>query len=144
MEDIKKEIVQDVQKEITATKKRGCGKYVFLTMLVLLLLGAGLVWWFYYNSKSDGTRTVYLVKISHKGNIFKTYEGEALVSIGASPQTSITADKFIYSVTSPSLYDSLTKYEGQKLTLEYRQYRKTLPWRGDSEYIVTGFKKPAF
>jgi len=111
---------------------------------VSILLIVFLVYWFYYNTKSDGTRTVYLVKISRKGNLFKTYEGEALVSIGANPQTSITTEKFIYSVTSKALYDSLTKYEGQKMTLKYRQYRKTLPWRGDSQYIVFGFARPAF
>lgn len=114
-----------------------------ISLLIILVL-AFLAYWFYYNTISDGTRTVYLVKISHRGNIFKTYEGEALISIGASPQTSLTTDKFIYSVTSKRLYDSLTRYEGQKLTLKYRQYRRTLPWRGDSEYIVYDFEKPAF
>ena len=125
-------------------KKNGLKKFLWRFSFIAVLVLAFLVYWFFYNSKSDGTRTVYLVKISHRGNIFKTYEGEALVSIGANPQTSITTDKFIYSVTGKSLYDSLTKYEGQKMTLKYKQYRRTLPWRGDSEYIVYGFEKPAF
>ena len=125
-------------------KKNGFKKFLWRFSLIAVLVLAFLVYWFFYNSKSDGTRTVYLVKISHRGNIFKTYEGEALVSIGVNPQTSITTDKFIYSVTGKSLYDSLTKYEGQKMTLKYKQYRRTLPWRGDSEYIVYGFEKPAF
>jgi hypothetical protein len=124
-------------------KKSKFRSFLWKFCVVLILVLAFLVYWYYYNVKSDGTRTVYLVKISHKGNLFKTYEGEALVSIGANPQTSITADKFIYSVTGKSLYDSLTKYEGQKMTLQYHQFRKTLPWRGDSEYIVYGFAKPA-
>ena len=125
-------------------KKNGFRKFLWRFSLIAVLVLAFLGYWFFYNSISDGTRTVYLVKISHRGNIFKTYEGEALVSIGANPQTSITTDKFIYSVTSRSLYDSLTRYEGQKMTLKYKQYRRTLPWRGDSEYIVYGFEKPAF
>jgi hypothetical protein len=125
-------------------KKSSFRKYLWRIVLILIVLLAGYIYWFYYNVKSDGTRTVYLVKISHKGNIFKTYEGEALVSIGASPQTAITTDKFIYSVTSKSLYDSLTRYEGQKMTLKYKEYRKTLPWRGDSKYIVWGLEKPSF
>lgn len=124
--------------------KNGFRKFLWRLSFILVLVLAFLVYWFYYNAKSDGTRTVYLVKISHKGNIFKTYEGEALVSIGANPQTSITTEKFIYSVTSKALYDSLTKHEGQKITLKYKQYRKTLFWRGDSDYIVYGFEKPAF
>lgn len=125
-------------------KKNGFRKFLWRFSLIAVLVLAFLVYWFFYNSISDGTRTVYLVKISHRGNIFKTYEGEALVSIGANPQTSITTDKFIYSVTSKSLYDSLTRYEGQKMTLRYKQYRRTLPWRGDSQYIVYGFEKPVF
>ena len=137
MEDIKPVVEQP-------KKKSGFRKFLWRFSLIVVLVLAFLVYWFFYNSISDGTRTVYLVKISHRGNIFKTYEGEALVSIGANPQTSITTDKFIYSVTSKSLYDSLTRYEGQKMTLKYKQYRRTLPWRGESEYIVYGFAKPAF
>ena len=125
-------------------KKSGFRKFLWRFIIVAILLLAFLVYWYFYNSRSDGTRTVYLMKISHKGNIFKTYEGEALVSIGANPQSSFTTEKFIYSVTSKALYDSLTKYEGQKMTLKYREYRNTLPWRGDSKYIVIGFAKPAF
>lgn len=137
MEDIKTGSIQ-------STPKRGFRKFLWRFSLISILIIAFLVYWFFYNVISDGTRTVYLVKISHKGNIFKTYEGEALVSIGASPQTSITTEKFIYSVTSKDLYDSLTRYEGQKMTLRYKQYRSTLVWRGDSEYIVYRFEKPAF
>ena len=140
MEDVKFDDVQKVQQK----KKNGFRKFLWKFCIVLVLIISFLIYWYYFNVKSDGTRTVYLVKISHKGNIFKTYEGEALVSIGASPQTSITADKFIYSVTSKALYDSLTRYEGQKMTLKYHQYRKILPWRGDSDYIVIGIEKPAF
>ncbi len=137
MEDIKPVSVQP-------TQKNGLRKFLWRFSLISIFIIAFLVYWFFYNAKSDGTRTVYLVKISHKGNIFKTYEGEALVSIGSSPQTSLTTEKFIYSVTNKVLYDSLTRYEGQKMTLRYKQYRSTLPWRGDSEYIVYGFEKPAF
>ena len=136
------EEVKPVSEKLKA--KSGFRKFLWRLSFILVLVMAFLVYWFYYNAKSDGTRTVYLVKISHKGNIFKTYEGEALVSIGANPQTSITTEKFIYSVTSKALYDSLTKHEGQKITLKYKQYRKTLFWRGDSDYIVYGFEKPAF
>lgn len=135
---------EKIPKPVQPARKSRFRKFMWRFTGVSVLLIAFLVYWFYYNSKSDGTRTVYLVKISRKGNLFKTFEGEGLISIGANPQTSITTEKFIYSVTSRSLYDSLTKYEGQKMTLKYRQYRKTLPWRGDSHYIVIGFTKPAF
>lgn len=140
MEDVNFDQVEAKQPK----RKNGIRKFLWRIFMVAIIVSSFLVYWNYFNVKSDGTRTVYLVKISHKGDLFKTYEGEALVSIGASPQTSITADKFIYSVTSKALYDSLTKYEGQKMTLKYLQYRNTLPWRGDSDYIVVGMEKPVF
>ncbi len=137
--------MEDIQPVVKLQPKKtnAFRKFLWRFSLIAVLVIAALIYWFFYNSVSDGTRTVYLVKISHRGNVFKTYEGEALVSIGATPQTSLTTDKFIYSVTSKSLYDSLTKYEGQKMTLKYKQYRRTLPWRGDSQYIVYDFEKPA-
>ncbi len=140
MENGKFEQVENKQPK----KKNGFRKFLWRFCIAAVLVISFLVYWYYYNVKSDGTRTVYLVKVSRKGDLFKTYEGEALVSIGANPQTSITADKFIYSVANKALYDSLTKYEGQKMTLRYHQYRKILPWRGDSQYIVIGIDKPAF
>lgn len=140
MEDVK---FNSAEKE-QPTKKNGFRRFLQWFIFISIVVISFLIYWFYYNVMSDGSRTVYLVKVSHKGNIFKTYEGEALVSIGVSPQTSITADKFIYSVTSKALYDSLTKYEGQKMMLKYHQYRKTLPWRGESDYVVYGIGRPAF
>ncbi len=47
--------------------------------LVALLLLAFLVYWFYFNVYSDGERTGLLTKLSRKGNIFKTHEGEVLI-----------------------------------------------------------------
>lgn len=138
MEEVKLNSAPTVQPQQKSWLKKWLLRFSLMAVLVISFF----VYWYYFNVLSDGTRTVYLVKISNKGNLFKTFEGEALVSIGTSPQTSITADKFIYSVTSKPLYDSLTKYEGQKMTLKYKQYRKTLPWRGDSQYIVIGMAKP--
>jgi hypothetical protein len=140
MDNIKKEIVQDVQKEIAPAKKRGCGKYVFMFLFAFLLLGGLAFWWKYYYTYSDGSRSGMLQKLSHKGNLMKTYEGElVLSSIASSANVAIASEKFLFSVANDSLAKAMMPYEGKRVRLHYEQKKGTLPWRGDSDYIVDGF-----
>jgi hypothetical protein len=54
----------------------------------------------------------------------------------SNPQMPIATKDFPFSVVKPAIADSLAQFEGQDVRLHYTQYRGTLPWRGDSEYIV--------
>jgi hypothetical protein len=107
----------------------------FLFLLVLLL--AFLVYWFYFNVYSDGERKGTLIKITHKGNVFKTDEGEMWLSC----RNTINAEKFFFSVTNDSIAIVLKNLQDECVQLTYIQYRAVLPWRGDSKYIVTGVVK---
>lgn len=107
-------------------------KTVFLFILVLLLLGTGYVYWFYYNSFSDGSREGILFKFSRKGNIFKTYEGEMVQPGLRSAGARINTNNFFFSVTDVKIADSLNKVIGKSVSVHYIQYRKSLPWRGDN------------
>jgi hypothetical protein len=107
----------------------------FLTYLVIILLiaGIGMGYWFYYNDYSDGTRVGKLYKFSHKGNIFKTYEGEMMLPGFKSVQPgAINANFFYFSVTDKAIADTLDKVQGKEIEIHYTQYRKSLPWRGDN------------
>ncbi len=60
----------------TGTKKRsGCGGIALVVILGTALVLAGVGWWKYYYTYSEGFRSGLLQKFSHKGNISKTYEG---------------------------------------------------------------------
>lgn len=107
----------------------------FLFFLFLLL--AFLVYWFYFNVYSDGERKGTLIKITHKGNVFKTDEGEMWLSC----RNTINAEKFFFSVTNDSIALVLKNLQDECVQLTYVQYRAVLPWRGDSKYIVTGVVK---
>ncbi|MBL7755291.1 MAG: hypothetical protein JNM44_12520 [Chitinophagaceae bacterium] len=108
-------------------------KVIFLTILFLLLFGTGYVYWFYYNSHSDGTRDGILYKFSRKGNIFKTYEGEMVQPGLRSVQGGvINTNNFYFSVSDAKLADSLDKCIGKNVKVHYVQYRKCLPWRGEN------------
>lgn len=118
-------------------KKAGCGKYIFMALLVCIIIGAGIFYWKYYYTYSDGFRSGMLQKLSHKGNLMKTYEGElVLSSVASTNNVALASEKFFFSVASDSVAKRMMDYEGKRVKLHYEQKKGTLPWRGDSEYIV--------
>ncbi|MBP6456248.1 MAG: hypothetical protein KA275_05905 [Chitinophagaceae bacterium] len=108
-------------------------KYFFLGFLLFALLSTAYVYWYYYDLKSEGSRIGVLNKISKKGNIFKTYEGE-IVQLGYKPsaQGGINSNTFYFSVEDQGIADSLNAVLGKNLKVHYNQYRKCLPWRGEN------------
>ncbi len=102
--------------------------------VALFLLLAFLIYWFFINPYSNGERKGRLIKITHKGNIFKTNEGELWLSC----RQMISPEKFFFSVTNDSIANVLKNLQDECVQLTYVQYRAKLPWRGDSKYIVTG------
>lgn len=114
-------------------------RFIWKFLLILLLLGVGLGYWFFYNVYSDGERKGTLIKITKKGNVFKTVEGEMWLSC----RQMMNAEKFYFSTESKALTDSLTNLQDECVQLSYKQYRRSLPWRGDSKYIVVAFQRIA-
>jgi hypothetical protein len=118
-------------------KKSGFRKFlrwfVFTGVVVLALFS----YWKYFYTYSDGYRSGLLQKLSHKGNIFKTYEGELVQrSIVSTGNVAIASEKFYFSVANDSVAKTMMNFEGKNVRLHYRQKNGTLPWRGESEYIV--------
>jgi len=112
-------------------------KFLSITVVIVVLIVAGLVYWKYYYTYSEGNRTGLLQKFSHKGNLFKTYEGELILSsIQSTAGVGLASEKFLFSVADDSLATKMMNLEGHKVTVHYQQKNTTLPWRGDSEYIV--------
>ena len=107
-----------------------------LTLIVIAILAAA-IYWFYFNIRSNGDRKGVLIKFSHKGNFFKTDEGEMWLGC----RQTVNAEKYFFSVTDDSVAAILKNLQDECLQLEYKEYRATLPWRGESKYIVYGVKK---
>ena len=137
MEDVKTETVVKEQPK----KKNGFRKFLWRFSLIAILVLVILIYWFYFNVYSDGERTGLLTKLSHKGNVFKTYEGEILIGNFQQAPNVMVPEKFYFSVKSKKLADTLMKLQGKIISLKYFQYRKTLPWRGESVYMVTDLQR---
>lgn len=108
-------------------------------LITLLAIGIGIVGYFtfvYYVPYSTGVRSGELIKISHKGVIVKTWEGE--ISQGISG-----AQIFPFSVSGSrtDLIEKLKEYQGAYVKLEYEERFRSFFWWGDTKYFITAVDK---
>lgn len=126
--------------EVPKKKRRG-GRILWITIFVLFAGIFLVVWWRYYYTYSDGNRFGLLQKFSHRGNIFKTYEGELILSsVKSNVNTPIASEKFFFSVTDEKVASQLSNLQGKQITLHYEEKKSAAFWRGDSNYIVDSVK----
>jgi hypothetical protein len=105
-----------------------------LGLLVLTgLIFSAYTWIALSWSYSTGERAGLMQKISRKGWLCKTWEGELLLTSmpGAIPE------KFEFTVRDDELANQLVEHTGQRLVLTYAQH-KGVPSScfGDTEYFV--------
>jgi len=117
-----------------ARRLTGFRRFLRNFSIVLVFVLAFLIYWFFYNVYSSGERTGILIKITRKGNIFKTNEGEMWLSC----RQMTNPEQFYFTVSNDSITNVLKSLQDQCVQLSYKQYRAILPWRGDTKYIITG------
>jgi hypothetical protein len=111
----------------------------FLRWLMILVVVVGIIfiYWKYFFTYSSGYRAGTLQKFSSKGTIFKTYEGEMILSsVSSTRDVAIASEKFFFTLTNKSLIRQFDTLQGDMVIVHYRQKNGTLFWRGDSEYLV--------
>ena len=112
-------------------------KLLFWFLILIVLFSGIFFYWKYSFTYSDGYRAGLLQKFSRKGTLFKTYEGEMILSsIQSSSNVAIASEKFLFSVTDATLANKLDRLQGQNIVVHYLQKNAPLAWRGESEYIV--------
>ena len=108
-----------------------------ILLLLIVVAGAGLAgfsWLMLHWSYSTGERAGFVQKLSHKGYLCKTWEGEmAMVTM---PGT--ISEKFYFTVPSDAVAAKLNASIGKRVALHYEQHR-WLPSScfGETEYFVT-------
>lgn len=118
-------------------KRSSFGKIIGIFLLIIALIFCGYFYWKYYFTYSNGNRYGLLQKFSHKGNLFKTYEGEMILSsVRSNNNIPLASEKFFFSVNNEHVADKLMNLQGRYLTVHYKEKNGTLSWRGDTRYIV--------
>jgi hypothetical protein len=118
---------------LSRTHKLIIAAVLILPVVVFALYTWSALTWTY----SSGERAGYVQKLSKKGWICKTWEGEmALVSI---PGT--VSEKFYFTVRDDSIAALINQTIGKRVAVMYQQH-KGIPTScfGDTEYFVAGLK----
>jgi hypothetical protein len=135
-ETVETPVAQTAGAPVPAKKKRD---KVLLALLVLLLVPAVIIalwiWVALGYTYASGERAGYVQKISKKGWICKTWEGElAMANLpGTMPQI------FTFTVRNDSVAHVIEQNAGKQVSLAYDQHRGVpTSCFGETEYFVTG------
>jgi hypothetical protein len=111
-------------------------------LLILVVIGGTIfIYWNYFYTYSEGYRAGLLQKFSSKGVLFKTYEGEMILSsVSSTRDVALASEKFLFSMTNKLLVRQFDTLQGDMVIVHYRQKNGTLFWRGDSQYLVDSVK----
>jgi hypothetical protein len=128
----------DLEKAKATSKK--FLKRLAIGLVLFAVVGTGLyVFFTLHYTYSDGVRVGIVQKLSKKGWICKTNEGDlAVVTTGMGQQ----APSFQFTVRDDKVVEDIDALSGHKVELHYEEHRG-IPSScfGDTQYFVTGVKK---
>lgn len=110
------------------------------TLLVIVpTLGFAIWTWLTLNySYSTGERTGFVQKISNKGWICKSWEGELTMVT----QPGVPPQLFPFSVRDNAVAQQLMRSSGKRVTLSYEQHLGVpTTCFGETEYYITGMRQ---
>jgi hypothetical protein len=114
------------------------GRWSLVIAIVIIVAFGYFKYGFTY---SKGYRAGLLQKFSEKGLIFKTYEGEMILSsVQTTTNVAIASEKFLFSVDDESVAKQLEQMQGKHVVVHYRERNGALPWNGESPYLVDSVK----
>ncbi len=114
-------------------------KWTFL--LIFLAIIFGILYYISFGYYSEGKRGGFVNKLSNKGFVFKTYEGELRIGGMYEGDGTMNASEWQFSVET-SNKDAIANLEqaiknGTRISLTYEEKFFKLPWNGETKYLVT-------
>ncbi len=112
---------------------------LFFVLIVLAALAGGA--YYLFGTFSDGERAGTVIKMSRKGFVFKTYEGELNLGMVLSDNSGASVSNlwdFSVPASNREVLDKLdtAMARGHRAKLYYRQMYAKAPWRGETEYLI--------
>jgi hypothetical protein len=108
-------------------------------ILVAVLIAGGATWFLYTASYSEGTRSGRLIKLSRKGFIFKTWEGQLDVGglqSGAAGEGLTSLWDFSVDSGQVMVLSELEKSSGRNVKLHYEERYYRFFWKGDTRHFI--------
>lgn len=127
-----------MEEQAKQSKKSWLGvKIVTILAFFIVAVCAGFFYFKYCFVYSEGVEAGTLNYIEKKGFVFKTYEGRMILEgYKGKAGSTIVSNEFIFSVADSSVAATLMRCSGKHVELHYERHKGTLPWRGDSEFVV--------
>ena len=122
--------------------KRTTKKVVKVILLTALTMGVIWFSFMYWGVYDEGVRAGNVLRISKKGILFKTYEGQLnLQTFGALKGANPIMESFEFSVEGDE-EEVLRQLQtvalsGERVNLHYVKRYTTFPWRGETKYFIT-------
>lgn len=107
------------------------GIYTLLT----LIIGFIVYIWFCSFTYSEGTRSGYLIKLSKKGVVFKTYEAQLNLG-GVQMLNGLEGNVWDFSIIDENQIPYFQNLEGKKVKVFYKERYKSMPWLAKTNYIA--------
>jgi hypothetical protein len=129
-----------------SSSSRKKGHFLRNLLIILLVVVTGIFIFFYFGIYDEGVRAGNVVRVSKKGIIFKTYEGQLnLQSFGALKGTTPFAETFDFSVENnkPDVIRDLeaVALSGERVNLHYIKRYNVFPWRGETKYFIVSVER---
>jgi hypothetical protein len=104
-------------------------------LVLTVVIGLGLYLMFAYHfTYSKGESVGYVQKLSYKGWICKTWEGEQVRALAVMPAI---PEKFAFTVRDTEVADQINALIGQKVVVEYAQHKGLPSCFGETEYFIS-------
>jgi len=116
-------------------------RFALRTLIGLVLTAvvlAGLYLLFAYHfTYSRGESVGYVQKLSYKGWVCKTWEGEQVRALATMPAI---PEKFAFTVRDTAVADQINAHIGQKVVMEYEQHKGLPECMGETQYFVVSVR----
>jgi hypothetical protein len=130
------QVVKEGAQEVGRKAVWGIRRILLFALVLGVLAGGIYLLWSNY-TYSEGTRTGYLIKISRKGVLLKTFEGQLNLGGFQQPgQPAVMGNIWEFSVRDRAVFEKLQQVEGKQVTLFYKEKIRAMPWQGDTNYFV--------
>lgn len=106
---------------------------------ICILVLAGYVFFKFCFVYSEGVNEGDINYFQKEGFMFKTYEGKMIqtgLKSGKGTGGTIQSNEFKFSVVSERVAEQINSGSNVGVKLHWKRYLGTLPWRGNSQFIV--------
>ena len=114
------------------------GKIIAIVSALAVVALAVFVYVKFFFVYSQGVNEGDINYFQNEGFIFKTYEGKMIQTGYNSRNTSATiqSNEFKFSVDDEQVARQIESSSSRQIKLHWKRYLGTLPWRGNSQFVV--------